>query len=438
MQLKRCAQGFCFLVILLSSLAFVLDDVVLLFAAGAILAGLFFLLFSFDARVAAAASSVTVTRSAERTQVRKGTTLRIVTEISVAVPDHLAVRIRERLPGGVLVQDGETGALLTPQPDRQAIRLAYRITPAVHGNLQYGGLLLSASDLFFATDIELTAGRFRMPVLYVQPRGIFEPGYRQETLESREVEKMAALTGFGIRAIRDYLSGDDLRRIDWKLSAKHNKLLVREYTGVISLPPLIIVDLPWQGMPVSGPAFDRMVSSVTGLAGYSARMFQSVSVLVISGPNILQVLHEEKDLEQCISRFREWLHPAGRTDHLYRFSDRGDLRGRLRVAERLLETSSGSDAGSFLSALRRTFLTTVPAQSGLSFSSQLARILKGSATDEVHLYSLAEGDASHLRQVIRVAQGARLRVHLRVPDIAQGTRILRQGKSTPDTVEAFA
>ena len=145
-----------------------------------------------------------------------------------------------------------------------------------------------------------------------------------------EIEKVSHMTGFGVRSIRDYLLGDDLRRVDWKLSAKHDRLLIREYSAVISFSPLIIVDLPLRDTPYSRIDFERMVAAVAGIVEKTVRASDKVSVLLVSGPNILHLIEKEKDLDRCLSELREWLHPAEQNEFFYRFSDRSELREHLR------------------------------------------------------------------------------------------------------------
>ena len=128
----------------------------------------------------------------------------------------------------------------------------------------------------------LSAEQFQGPVLSVQPRGLFESSRRGLSGGNREIEKMAVLSALGVRSLREYYAGDDLRRIDWKMTAKHNKLFVREYAGIMNLPPLIIVDLPWREAPYPGDEFARMVAAVAGQVEHSTTMNHYSTVLLIS------------------------------------------------------------------------------------------------------------------------------------------------------------
>jgi len=438
-RLKRCAQGLSLLAVLLFSGAFVLDDLAALFAAGILLIGLCGEYLLFNRRLWSIVHSVDVERSLSRTLVRRGTTLQVTTRITVTVPPRMQVGITERIPTGLAVQDGDTSLIADSLPSPQSTRLSYRITPVMHGRMHFSGLTLRVSDLFFEDSIDLLAERFCGPSLFVQPAGMFEPSSKRATTETREIEKMSVISGLGIRALREYYAGDDLRRIDWKLSAKHDKLFVREYAGVMSLPPLIVVDLPWRGAPYPRDEFDRMVAMVAGMAEYSIKTYQYVTVLLISGPNILHLIADEKDLQRCISVLREWMHPAERTVHFYRAADRSDLRRHIHTIESAQVTAPDAATLQYLGSLRTYYLATLQNQKMYAFTAQVVRALASITTDEVFLFSLFSGDISHIRQIVKQAKTARLRVHIRMPGTAE-PRLLAsyQAGLGADSLEAFA
>lgn len=439
MRIKRCTQGISLLVILLFACAFILDDLAILLAGSTLLAGLFGLWYSFDRRFRQAVASVTVARSLERAVVRTGTTLRVKTAITLQVPAHMQVGVSEILPAGIVVQDGETLASSGTTAAPVTWKLAYRITPVVHGTMHFSGITLDAQDPFFESSIALSAEQFRGPVLSVQPRGMFEPSRGGLSAGNREIEKMAVLSALGVRSLREYYAGDDLRRIDWKMTAKHNKLFVREYAGIMNLPPLIIVDLPWRGAPYPGDEFARMVAAVTGQVEHSTTMNHFSTVLLISGPNILHVIIEEKDLQRSLSELREWMHPVERTAHFYRMTDRSDIRRRIRALEIPSDRIPDPSLEKFLGSLKKQYLSSLQAHQTPAFNSQIARTFSTLSVDEVYLFSLFTGDTSHLHQLIRQAKAMMLRVHVRVP---KGLDLVSFPQSPgllgADTVEAFA
>ena len=439
MRLKRCTQGLSLLAILLFSWAFVLDDMAVLLAAALLLCGLIGMYIHFDRRFREIVLSAGVERSLERTQVRKGATLQVVTSVTVRVPPGMEITVRENLAPQIAVQDGITSFTAGPGTGTVVQKLTYRITPVVHGEFAFPGIVLSAKDRFFATDITLSSGPFSGPSLFVQPTGLFEAGSRRITAETREIEKMGVLSGFGIRALREYYAGDDMRKIDWKQTAKHNKIFVREYTGMMNLPPFLIVDLPWRGDQVSESDFNRMVAAVAGLAEHAIKNFQYVSVLLISGPNILSFMAEEKDLERCMTTLRRWMHPVERIHHLYRMSDRSDLRARIRAIDTILSEEPGPADARFLALLRKNYQAGQQEQRMLAFTGQFIRTIGQITADEIYVFSLGYGDTSHIRQLVRQARTMKILVHVRLPEQKEpGSWETPIGKLGADTVEAFA
>jgi hypothetical protein len=112
--MQRCAQGLSLVIIILTSCAYILDDMALLLAAGTLLAALLGQYLLFDYRFRGIVTSVAVQRSLERSQVRKGTTLRVATTVTLTIPPAMHAQITERLSPQVVVQDGDTTLLVEP------------------------------------------------------------------------------------------------------------------------------------------------------------------------------------------------------------------------------------------------------------------------------------------------------------------------------------
>ncbi len=68
----------------------------------------------------------------------------------------------------------------------------------------------------------------------------------EEEEESQAVYSSAAMPGY---VHREYVPGDHLRRINWKLSAKRDKLMVRMDEAAVTVRPSLILDLPEDGTP---------------------------------------------------------------------------------------------------------------------------------------------------------------------------------------------
>jgi len=182
-----------------------------------------------------------------------------------------------------------------------------------------------------------------------------------------------------------------------------------------------------------------MVAAVAGQVEHSITMNHYSSVLLISGPNILHGIIEEKDLQRSLSELREWLHPVERTAHFYRMTDRSDLRRRIRALEIPSDSTPDPSFEKFLGSLKKQYLSSLQAQQPSAFNSQIARTFSTLTVDEVYLFSLFTGDVSHLHQLIRQAKAMQLRVHVRVPKgLDPESFPVSPGLLGADTVEVVA
>ncbi|HII98425.1 MAG TPA: DUF58 domain-containing protein [Methanoregula sp.] len=435
----QCTRILALLAILLFAWSLVLDDMATLLVASLLLSALVGAVIIFEQKVREAVISVFVERVPERTQVRKGTTVQVTTSVTVTVPPGMTVTIQESLPSTLAIQDGITSVTAEQAAFPGTQKMTYRVTPLVHGEYPFSGIVLTLRDRFFETEMILSAPPFSGPSLLVQPTGLFESGPQRITAETREIEKMSVLSGFGIRALREYYAGDDMRKIDWKQTAKHDRIYVREYAGMMTLPPLIIIDLPGRKDTFSPADFEHMVAAVAGLCEYSVRTYQHVSILIISGPNIISFIEEEKDLLRCMTALRRWMHPVDRPVHLYRTSDRSDLRARIRTIDGLEPDETGDAVTKFLLHLRREYQAGLSEQRVLTFTGQIIRTIGQMTADEMYVFSLGCGDISHLRQLVRQARAMKVQVNLRVPSrkdpVWSGSS---QTGFRVDSLEAFA
>jgi uncharacterized protein (DUF58 family) len=437
--LNRCGRGFAILILLAFSMAYLFDNESILLAGGFLLTGLLCKYLLFDRQFRKIIGSVYLNRSPERTTMRKGSVTGITTTVSLHVLPGMQVKLQEIIPLHATVMDGITVIDAGPgQPD-SSYCFDYRIIPVVHGELHFPGIMITMRDLFFEDEIALTSNPFSGPSLHIQPVGFFESATaRPDATETREIEKLSVVHGFGIRAIREYLPGDDLRNVDWKMSAKYGRYFVREYSSIVNLPPAIVVDLPWTGASFPAKDFARMVSAVAGMAEQAIRTTHSVSIVLISGPNILHVVREEKDVQRCMSTLRQWMHPAERVTYLYRTPDRSALRSRVRYLDNAGESGSGP-VQQFYSNLKGHYLAALQYQKPFAFSLQFGRVLSVLPVDELYLFSVGNGDLTYISQLVREAKAEKLDVHIRVPDAMAFTRHPEfRHRLAADSVEAFS
>jgi uncharacterized protein (DUF58 family) len=127
---------------------------------------------------------------------------------------------------------GTQGAtvLLSPLDPEGIVRSAYRLPTDRRGLIGVGPLRVVVADPFGLASLSVEAApRIELTVL---PRvdDILPPPMAggDEPLAGLRLATLAASAGDDFAALREYVVGDDLRRVHWPSSARHGDLLVRQ------------------------------------------------------------------------------------------------------------------------------------------------------------------------------------------------------------------
>jgi uncharacterized protein (DUF58 family) len=88
--------------------------------------------------------------------------------------------------------------------------------------------------------------------------------------------------GTNFASLREYVTGDDPRRIDWKATARREKLITREYTVEQGQTVLVAVDAGRMMTQLAGPLsrFEHALSSATLLADVATQSGDQVGAIV--------------------------------------------------------------------------------------------------------------------------------------------------------------
>jgi hypothetical protein len=386
----------------------------ILFAAGALAAGILGQYLLFDTSVRDIVSSVEITRSLSRNPLRRGTMLQVTATVTAKGLPRMDVQVTDLPPVHTLPAGGTTIVTLRPDPSSQVYQLIYQIIPDIHGEQPFSGISVTVRNLFFEDTLLLCRERDQAPVLVVQPSGFFEAPPSDQSQGDLDSRRMSLWSGLDFHSLAEYHPGDDIRRVDWKVSAKHSRMFIKRYSGQMNFPPLLVVDLPWAGVPFPTKEFNRLISEVTGRVKHTVDTYQYVSVLVISGPNILHFIREEKNFSRCISELRDWMHPAERTGHFYHMKDRADLRLYIRNCEFARDQTADPKMQAFYGIMSDHVLSTLQYQRTPAFSGQVARTLSQIQFNEADILSLGRGDTSHIRLLGRLLQARNVRVNIRI------------------------
>lgn len=157
-------------------------------------------------------------------------------------PNVMECRLREEPPSGFETDSQEFQFRLSPW---ERVEVRYHVTPKERGTFYFRDTFFESVGVF-----GLAARRARLktrqPVtvypnvlalrkfdLLKQRGHLREIGIRRSRLKSLGTE---------FESLREYVQGDDYRRLDWKATARKNKLVVREYEAERNQSVILMLD----------------------------------------------------------------------------------------------------------------------------------------------------------------------------------------------------
>nr|WP_245320950.1 DUF58 domain-containing protein [Methanofollis sp. W23] len=210
------------------------------------------------------------------------------------------------------------------------------------------------------------------------------------------------------RACREYLPGDPLEQVDWKLTAKYGKMYVREREGLSGGAPMVIIDLPGVDERLSKEEISRYSLAATGAVEGTYNKFGNCPLLLIAGGGVVASVPLESSEDEVFGALTA-VRPTERTSLLYRYLDPLMAHLLLRKAEDG-PRGSGTFRENYSGTLHR-FRAHSP---DFPFRRQVSEEVRLSEASSVHLYTPGRGDGSHLVQVVLEAkqQGLWVEVHI--------------------------
>jgi uncharacterized protein (DUF58 family) len=202
------------------------------------------------------------------------------------------IKIQDEIPNGIEIEDADL--ISSASPNAQTLRLStsvtwyeriswnYRIRGRRRGIYYFGPARMQSGDLFgFYSSHHVERDR---DYILVYPRVVTLPELGLPA--SRPLGEI----GGGIRifpdpsrpsSIRDYQQGDPLKTIDWKASAKTQRLQVRTYDPSSSNTVLLVVatdtmERPWEGY--SAVNLERVITAAASVASYAAERQYSLGL----------------------------------------------------------------------------------------------------------------------------------------------------------------
>lgn len=186
--------------------------------------------------------------------------------ITVGQPAHVDLRLSPggRLPSGLLrIKDGvaDTGGAVLHSasiPRRHQRQATYRVKPPRRGIITIGPLRAERLDAFGLA--RKTVATLDASELIVHPEIVTvppPPRPRAVDLASSVSDPAQDRRGDDFHALRPYEQGDDLRRVHWKATARHDDLMIREHDDSREGRTTVVIDV--RASALTPPAFEQLL-----------------------------------------------------------------------------------------------------------------------------------------------------------------------------------
>jgi len=153
-------------------------------------------------------------------------------------------RVYDEYPSTTSIENG-SNQFITLIPPRSEIRYKYTLKASAIGSHMFRDVYIYMKDFLGLFEVTLRDGEVVRNHVKCMARVSVETltlGGRGLLLSGLTPTKIGGY-GFEFKDIREYHPGDELRRIDWKASAKTRRLMIREYEKEVLSDIVIILDL---------------------------------------------------------------------------------------------------------------------------------------------------------------------------------------------------
>jgi len=191
--------------------------------------------------------------------------------------------------------------------------------------------------------------------------------------------------------------------------------LFRDYRLTSTKTPFIIIDIPSVEENQNHERYYKTINAITKYIDKKLEIESKISILAISGPNILEMLIEETDWKKLIRIVQRKIQPDMYLDYQYRYKHRVLIRQEMdKVMEFGNITTDEAEKKFCLKKLQNQ--DKILNDTGIShFSNKLSWILDSIHPDEIILYSLCNGDLSHIKEIILQSRIRSIKFSLKTP-----------------------
>jgi uncharacterized protein (DUF58 family) len=191
------------------------------------------------------------------------------------------VEVNEHLPSGIKLESGAS-RVLTRLGARESVEMVLKFHSPIRGHYRIGPLVVRVQDPF---GFYLVEERSEAEILSIMPRperirgAMLRPhhlGPWPGTIPARTLGP-----GTEFYSLRDYVAGDDPKRINWKTSAKHARLIVNEMEAERVTDVMIVLDTDVSYYEAGEPElFERGVTAAASMASLLLRQGNRVGMVL--------------------------------------------------------------------------------------------------------------------------------------------------------------
>jgi len=191
------------------------------------------------------------------------------------------VEVDESLPNAILLEKG-VSRVLTQLGSRETVELLLEFHSPIRGRHKIGPLVVKVEDPF---GFYLVEEKSETEILSIMPK---PERIRTAELRPRHLGPWpgtipARTLGPGTEfySMRDYVSGDDPKRINWKASAKHRRLILNEMETERVTDVMLVLDTDVSFYEIGeAELFERSVRAAASLASLLLRQGNRVGMIL--------------------------------------------------------------------------------------------------------------------------------------------------------------
>ncbi|SFM13830.1 DUF58 domain-containing protein [Salibacterium qingdaonense] len=184
-----------------------------------------------------------VTRNVSRTMLSYNESMEVTLHVEKKLPfPFLFLSVEDTVPSGVEGLGQESGTIFFLSP-ALSLSHSYDIRGGRRGEYWFSTVMLRTGDLFgFITkeyEVDLPQPVTVLPRLRPLKRW---NGLRNENQETTPSAVRMMDQSYSVAGVRDYIPGDKMTSVDWKVSARAGKLVTKEFESQEGQGHLVIID----------------------------------------------------------------------------------------------------------------------------------------------------------------------------------------------------